>query len=644
MENSSLKRQVPVDLPTPAELAHIYGKRQRVEEPRSARLAGPAPAFLPWAVPSSTVSNTVPSAIIPVLQHPLQVEDFYSDLDVHRLRRYNELVQDILNRFPPPPAPPMKDDDGLAVPFIFPPPPRVKTSSLSPTLGGTATDDSDDDDAFVVVPPLPFPPPNYMPYMVRTDKGALVPQEVFGRFIEASTELPRTDMVVASAAGSLLDIKQQATDEGFVARDPSLSDDEDDDLYLEHLHDYLEYAQGVDVSEHPDPYEKLHTVVETHPPKYLPGTYWVPKQRVSNRGNEPPMKVESPSEFSSVSASSLSPSISNPSKDIILGNGVNKERRREELVASLNQLGAYQHDHEYEVYAARKQRLLDRLHSLKQTKITFGNQNTSSWDPELRAYSDKLALQRDHDLLQLKVYHNYKSLEATQHFYEDSNRYFRAMNGLVLNKLQKLKQFFEFQKSTFSSIKDNHEVLDLRNKDSAKLYGTTSHKDYNASIKAVLHQEAPTVDHEVPEDVRDDAIMSDFMPLVTDEEFNLITGDAPTKAKPTKEVSGKNKNSHDIKHQIFQSPLYEHSGSNSDSNSNTDGGQTSGTPAKRRPGRRNVAAMVSQGVSVNPDKKHTEAHLLNKIMKQFTGPQAAKSDELLTDLDILGIDTKWPVR
>ena len=30
-------------------------------------------------------------------------------------------------------------------------------------------------------------------------------------------------------------------------------------------------------------------------------------------------------------------------------------------------------------------------------------------------------------------------------------------------------------------------------------------------------------------------------------------------------------------------------------------------------------------------------------MKQFNGPQMAKPDELINDLELMGIETKWPV-
>ncbi|KAK7686821.1 hypothetical protein QCA50_009896 [Cerrena zonata] len=153
------------------------------------------------------------------------------------------------------------------------------------------------------------------------------------------------------------------------------------------------------------------------------------------------------------------------------------------------------------------------------------------------------------------------------------------------------------------------------------------------------------------------------MPLITSEEFDLITGDLPLKLKSSSSSStskdsaaNKLKSNMNIKHQIFQSPLYDKtSGSDtngnisftsmSNGNASDSGGSSTTTPAKRRPGRRagTNSNSNSNDKDDDPDKQHTEAALLAKIMKQFSGPAAAKNDELNEDLNMMGVKTRWPV-
>lgn len=52
---------------------------------------------------------------------------------------------------------------------------------------------------------------------------------------------------------------------------------------------------------------------------------------------------------------------------------------------------------------------------------------------------------------------------------------------------------------------------------------------------------------------------------------------------------------------------------------------------------------INGNVKENFDHKYSEATLLAKIMKQFSGPKMAKPDELNHDLELMGIKTKWPI-
>ena len=76
--------------------------------------------------------------------------------------------------------------------------------TIKSPLSDITYNNTNDNQVYVEAPPLPFPPPNYMPYPLSSEKSTLTPSEVFGVFLEANSQLPRVDMVVASAAGHYL--------------------------------------------------------------------------------------------------------------------------------------------------------------------------------------------------------------------------------------------------------------------------------------------------------------------------------------------------------------------------------------------------------------------------------------------------------
>lgn len=576
------------------------------------------------------------------------------------------------------------------------------------------------------VPPLPFPPPNYMPYILRTDEASLTPHEVFSKLLKASNKLPRIDMVVASAAGSLSDIKTQAQSERFSMKDHETKksrreefDDgsrNDDDGYNtsssieglsngsvdEDLEDYIQYAQGIDTSE---AYDYYHTdvysgydkqrnvyVLNQRSPYYdkvaaktskngeiLTGKRPIHDEYEFSRGQDPKLGSKDVIKTSSV--------IENAGKDVISANSINRERRREELKNSVQKLEDYSTVHRREIYLYKKHQLLTKLKNLKESYVGFSDEKTVLRDDDLKYFANKLRVKRDDELLRLKLYSNYESIKAAMSFYEESNKYYKSMNSTMINKLLKLKNFFEFQKTTFNQLIESFnkgempEIFDIKNKESLKLFNGISKQDYNFDIKEILKNsindeelismksishnspeflaETPTKKSSFEDLLSSNLVINDFMPLVTTEEFNLITGDLPSKLKSmtSKESSSlKTKHAINIKHRIFQSPLYDpNSGSDSNSGQSSannyynssngnasDSGNTSAITTKRRPGRRSNAAIAS-GEVFNPDRKHTEAALLAKIMKQFIGPLSVKNDELTNDLEMMGIETKWPI-
>lgn len=607
-------------------------------------------------------------------------------------------VDSTVNKFPPPLppiVPPQYEfkEGGILVPFIYPPIPVLRpdkyladpvpqkrrgrrSAAQIVALARHSLPDRigiDNEEIYLAMPPLPFPPANFMPYPLISDQSTLIPEDVFGDWLDALQHLPRVNMVVASAAGSTFDLRAHANSVGmtiakleeWVRTHPMESDPEAEDRSesesseLESAYeDYADYADQVDITNAYDKFpEKVHNQVVVN--SRLAGEYAEVVPRVSAEGKTylkrgentyeyADRDIEEEQEFEMPAAI-----ISNPSKDVVNAVGAQKEKRRGVLLRSFQELEAFAQANRAEIYATKKRELLARLRLLQQSKIYFEDNKTHVEDDELERYLSMRRSARDEELLRLKLHHTYEQLKAALAFYQTSNRIYKSMNSLLVNKLQKLKYFLEYQKLLFGNITRNTyegEVLNIRSKESAKLYNSFSDRDFASEIKEVFRVASANEDQGMPYNTNskfDSSAISkvytgrahtanvhDFMPLVTEEEFNLITGDAPTKNGPGKENGNKGKTA--AKHLIYQSPLYERAASGSDTNAS----DSTASNIKRRPGRR---AAPKPG-SDEPSKEHSEAALVAKIMKQFVGPAAANGDELSSDLEMMGVKTKWPVK
>ncbi len=87
--------------------------------------------------------------------------------------------------------------------------------------------------------------------------------------------------------------------------------------------------------------------------------------------------------------------------------------------------------------------------------------------------------------------------------------------------------------------------------------------------------------------------------------------------------------------------------SGSDTNaSDSNNGVASSSTSKRRARRGGAGNTVNSPAAMDkfkgdgPESKYSEAVLLAKIMKQFSGPQGAKVDELNYDLQTMGLSAK----
>ncbi|KAK6458238.1 uncharacterized protein RJT20DRAFT_133678 [Scheffersomyces xylosifermentans] len=703
--------------------------------------------------------------MVPFIYPPPPVID--PDLLPYSLASFRKKMEEAAAEQAPPPPPPTPPP---------PPPPtrgrKPRKKSQDPLATSTATAPAATNSAkedksplvehlYLQVPPLPFPPPNYMPYPLNADKSTLTPHEVFGAFIDAHEDLPRIDMVVASAAGSLFDMKIQATEEGFTIEKyeeekkeaakaqkalpgpkkrgrkpknpPKVEYNESDgiegtvsfasgdvsdgifgerpDLFLdsederdEGFIDYVNFARNVDTNNYYDFYDENKEGNEerdtnTFEISQRPKQFEEIKTRISNVKRRKDTRKESSkddvtvenriidTEYSTIGIldenvnhgkgrsreldykkflpTSSSKILTSGTRDITSANGNNKERRRKDLLVSLGELTDYQEKHRFEIYRAKKLQLLERLKNLQNSKISFTNSIIE--DEELARFKDNLDIERDEELVRLKLVENYELLKNSLTFYQDSNRVYKHLNSIMINKLEKLRNFFEFQRDAFEDKLNNTspDVFDIKSKDSGRLYSGISRRDYSRDIKQIVKKamyneldiqdlEELTANNGVAEDLLNktpdshSAQVHDYMPLITPAEFDVITGDLPAKAKGPGSVKENKKNN--LKHQIFQNALYERITSGSDTNA-SDSQSSANTGPKRRGRRAKEPPNPTGGPPPGgdkikgdgPDSKYSEAALLAKIMKHFYGPQSARSDELNHDLEMMGMKTRWPV-
>lgn len=582
---------------------------------------------------------------------------------------------------------------------------------------------------YVQAPPLPFPPPNYMTYPLSAQKSSLVPDDVFTSLLEANEQLPRVDMVLASAAGTLFDLRQEASEKGLTkdglevqklrkgAVEISLDESSDGEVPSTRvLYNDENYYSKIDDENYQDVYQAQWPKVNIFNKSYADPMFAIVNSQLSNVKEK--SSVDNEKELENVHAYpheamtgleridrlSLFPS---SSREFTMSNGAMKERRRKTLRTHLENMEEFEQRNRDDIYRAKKYKLLQRIDNLRTSKVRF--RKSVIRDDELQQIQRQLEIERDYELVKLKLFEQYELLKNSLIFYEESNKVYKHLNMILINKLEKLKNFFGYQQELFTHLLEQQnksgggDVLDISNKNSSKLFQGISLKnaDKPASLSSSDEANDETngqVDHasesdkllnEMLNSSSKFALVHDFMPLITQEEFNIITSDVPKKLKPTTSTKTS------MKHQIFANPIYDRlmtSGSDTNASDSNTSGFKSGSPqpqlvqpGPKRRGRRaatntaqtNVPSVSSLngnasasernggGGSLNTmsaatattatmqntymrdsvafNHQYTEAGLLAKITKQFYGPQMANPYELNHDLLMMGIDTRWPV-
>lgn len=580
------------------------------------------------ALAAAPVRHGVPPHVMAIVAPPYKVSDFFAHVRELHPKQQAQLAH-ATQRLPPPlpPALPalVKDPPGTMVPFVFPPLPVVEPDEFESGHGGK-------EPVHVAALPLPFPPPNYMPYPLVALLAPMVPADVIGEWLDAATRLPRVDMVVASAAGSIHDFGTEACHAGLTAArldelvrlrelDPEggrsdYSRESDRELEL----GYAGWASQVDTSAALDP----HRLSAAAPLELLLKLEFARvRPRVSERGRCETEPCAAAPEYSDRDLHDLGGAGRSGAARVlapgrpVAGEGL-EEARRLQLVELCIELETQAAERRTALYAARKRHLLARLGELQQSRLCFDDEQLHVANAELRAYVARRQAERDAALLRLRLATAYGKLQAALLFYQACNKAYRGLNGAVVSKLQKLRHFLEHQRRALAAALEP-EALNVRLRDSASVYSNFVEYDYSARIKetfnaaldqkpapdmARLHTVDPTAEHL--------GSVHDMMPLVTEEEFLLITGDAPR--GPQKDPRAR--------HHIFQSALYSRALELETSAENS-------LIFKRRPGRRAAPKSV---YDVN---QHSELALVTRIMKHFVGPAPTLDIDLAKDLDLM---------
>lgn len=681
--------------------------------------------------------HNIPKDIVPIIQQPYQVNDFFTDLNYSniKLTKLNDKAGKISNIFPPPLPPPIPnnytDDNGvqqkgIMIPFIYPTPPILKSDKYNVIRRRTSqpkgeandtqkkvvkrgrpkkepketiqydkenklnmnitktkdeiqiqydddtTHDTDEEDCekvqrieeMIELAPLPFPPKGYMPFPLNAQLSTLTPRDLFSDLLDAADLVPRIDMVVASAAGTLNDLKRQSLQERFSTSEFDRLQSINEEPYS---NDTINYYEGINITNKVDEYNIMPiNDLDNHP------IYPQITAIVSDIGNQPDMlmrcKIKSiiPGKEVCGIEDNMSHVDPLPVVKSTMSNkefsSSSKEMKRIEVKKVIDKMEKVVESRKADLYHHKKQELLTKIHNLRHLKINLKCSDIK--DKELMEYDENLGIDKDLELMKLRIWQNYEYLRLSSNFYNDSNKVYRKFNSLTLNKLLKLQNYLDYQKKQFEKILNDDKVLDnlvdLSNKDVNKIFRETSERAYGHDLKRILkdllnnqdvsgmldslrYNEFNVSPSSTPEPMnrsndppQDDhknkkiathfvEDITDFLTLTSLKDFDLITGNNQKFKKDNK--------FNNIKHKLFQDPLYETSGSDMNSYG-TAGFSTAGEEGgPKRRGRRSL--------EVNENNLHSESYLLAKISKNFVGPQPVDDNELAQDFNAIGIQSHW---
>lgn len=363
-----------------------------------------------------------------------------------------------------------------------------------------------------------------------------------------------------------------------------------------------------------------------------------------------------------------SPATNHSNADIIFANGNNREKRRVEMFENYSELYKFKEAQREKLYKQQRQVLVQRIKDLS----TPHNFNTSIPEEKDRLLFEEemdLVEARDFELTRLKYWRNYRRNENVKNYYKQSMEIYQDANGVLVNKLEKLKTFFNKQKNLLINL--DREYTDINSNRAEKFYtgfqtqsksqspepqqqlvedtdhlslpdhqadhgsATSSETDMgftsaNSTTRtSTIRSRGGSRKHTRPNSQSSNSqssklnntlmtsIQEGFAPILTHEEFTILTSDDPRKPQSSTQSSSSKKGS---------SP--HNSETDQPSNQGTSGGRGGRTTTSSRAVRE---ARDREGYGA----KDSHTAMLNRIMKQYVAPDALTEGDVEEDLKVL---------
>lgn len=161
------------------------------------------------------------------------------------------------------------------------------------------------------------------------------------------------------------------------------------------------------------------------------------------------------------------PNTKHSNADIIFANGNNREKRRVEMFENYSELYKFKERNRVLLYKRQKRELEAKLDLLSQPQ----NPNTEiseAKDLELFEREQDLVEARDFELTRLKNWRRYRRNENLKTYYRQSNEVYKTTNDVLIDKLERLKQFFIKQKNLLTNL--DREYTDISSSRAEKFY------------------------------------------------------------------------------------------------------------------------------------------------------------------------------
>ncbi|CAM9024477.1 unnamed protein product [Wickerhamomyces anomalus] len=359
------------------------------------------------------------------------------------------------------------------------------------------------------------------------------------------------------------------------------------------------------------------------------------------------------------------PNTKHSNADIIFANGNNREKRRVEMFENYSELYKFKEQNRDAIYHNQRLHLQKKLDLLSRPK----NPNTEvaelNNDDEFFEQEQDLVEKRDFELTRLKNWRRYRRNENLKNYYKQSNEIYRSTNELLIDKLERLKQFFIKQKNLLNNL--DREYTDISSTRAEKFYTGFRQEPQPHQLESFPQHDnealATESDHDhltIPQELQDpqtqdssetdtgftstnsavvikrgpgrpsrkskikkpqsaksklnntimSSIIEGFAPILTNDEFQLVTNDE-TRTKINLTIS---------------TPVNSDTDSKKDQNGGNNGRTTTSSRAVRE-------ARDREGYRDNNAA-------MNKIMKHYVSPDELTSEMIDEDLKLLRAGAK----